>query len=129
MTLEKKIETSILDWLNLQPECFAFKINTVGVFDPRKRCFRKNTNPHLHNGTSDIVGTWQGRMLAIEVKREKSVDGPKTYPSREQKEFLTRVQNAGGIAFVARSLREVKEHLSPDIFDHQTKTPKPLTNT
>lgn len=117
MTVEKKIETSILDWLNLQPDCFAFKINTVGIFDPRKRCFRKNTNPHLHNGTSDILGAWQGRMLAIEVKREKSVYGPKTYPSKEQKEFLTNVQRAGGIAFVARSLEEVKINLRLDIFE------------
>ena len=116
MTLEKKIETSILDWLNLQPECFAFKINTGGIFDPKSRRFRKNSNPHCHNGTSDIIGSWRGKMLAIEVKREKSVYGPKTYPSREQKEFLTRIEQAGGIAFVARSLEEVKKNLSPDIF-------------
>ena len=117
MTMEKKIETSILDWLNLQPDCFAFKINTGGIFDPKSRRFRKNSNPHCHNGTSDILGAWRGRMLAIEVKREKSVYGPRTYPSKEQKEFLTNIQKAGGIAFVARSLEEVKINLRLDIFD------------
>lgn len=109
--LEKKIETSILDWLNLQPECFAFKINTVGIFDPKTRRFRKNSNPHIHNGTSDILGSWHGRMLAIEVKRDKSDYGPKTYPSQEQKLFIDRIQRTGGIAFVARSLKDVQDHL------------------
>lgn len=110
--LEKQIETSILDWLNLQPDCFAFKINSVGIFDPRTRAFRKNSNPHCHNGTSDILGAWKGRMLAIEVKRDKTELGPKTYPSKEQKLFLARIQAAGGIAFVARSLEDVTSQLA-----------------
>lgn len=106
--LEKQIETSILEWLNLQPDCFAFKINTGGIYDPRTRAFRKNSNPHCHNGTSDILGAWRGRLLAIEVKRDKSDHGPKTYPTKEQKIFLQKIQDAGGIGFVARSLKDVE---------------------
>lgn len=115
--LEKKIENRILDWLNEQPECFAFKINTVGIFDPKTRRFRKNNNKHLHNGTSDIIGVWNGRFLAIEVKREKSLYGAKTYPSKEQKAFIENVQEVNGIAFVARSLEDVRNHLKVGLFE------------
>ena len=97
-TPEKLIENSILDNLNIIPECFAFKVNTTGVYDPRKRVFRKNNNPHIHNGTSDILGTYKGRFFAIEVKAGYAK------PSDKQKLFLKRIEQNGGIAFWANSL-------------------------
>lgn len=97
-TPEKLIETSILDNLNIIPECFAFKVNTTGVYDPRKRVFRKNNNPHIHNGTSDILGTYKGRFFAIEVKAGYAK------PSDKQKLFLKRIEQNGGVALWANSL-------------------------
>lgn len=120
---EKKIETAILDWLNAQPGCFAFKVNTGGIFDPRTRRFRKNANPHCHNGTSDILGVWRGRMMAIEVKRPKTLYGPKTYPSALQKYFIERIRDSGGIGFVARSLQDVQDYFTSSLFNEDLTLP------
>lgn len=55
----------------------------------------------LH-GIADIIGIYKGRYLAIEVKRE---DGKL---SDKQWIFLQRVREVGGIAFVARSIKDVE---------------------
>jgi hypothetical protein len=52
-------------------------------------------------GISDLVGIWQGRYLAIEVKRP----GGRLRP--DQQRFIDRVRIEGGIAFVARSVDDV----------------------
>lgn len=52
-------------------------------------------------GVADILGIYQGRMLAIEVK------GPKGRVSEKQQEFIDTVNECGGIAFVARSVDDV----------------------
>ena len=52
-------------------------------------------------GIADILGCWQGRFVAIEVKRP----GGRTTP--EQERFLEAVRRHGGIAFVARSIDDV----------------------
>jgi hypothetical protein len=56
-------------------------------------------------GISDILGIYQGRFLAIEVKR------PGGRVSREQREFLNRVNAEGGLGFVAYSVDDVVERL------------------
>ena len=56
-------------------------------------------------GVADIIGCYQGRFLAIEVKRP----GRKATP--EQARFLSEVCKAEGIAFVAHSVEEVKAGL------------------
>ena len=48
-----------------------------------------------------------GRLLAVEVK------GPRGRLRPEQKVVLTRVADAGGVAFVARSLCDVVAALGP----------------
>jgi hypothetical protein len=58
-------------------------------------------------GVSDVLGVLPGgRFLAIECK------GPTGRPSPEQVEFIERVRAAGGVAFVARSLEDVKKGLA-----------------
>lgn len=58
-------------------------------------------------GVSDILGVLpDGRFLAVECK------GPKGKPSPEQVEFIENVRKMGGVAFVARSLQDVKNGLS-----------------
>jgi len=56
-------------------------------------------------GIPDIIGLWEGRMLAIEVK------APKGRVSPYQEQWIRRINQAGGIAFVARSPQDVIEKL------------------
>jgi hypothetical protein len=107
---EKPIENQILTWLRLKG-VFAWKNQSTGIFDPRKGIFRKSNNPFHINGVSDILGVWHGRPLAIEVKSETG------RVSDAQKEFITRFREAGGIAFIARSIEDVKlalDYAAPD---------------
>lgn len=101
---EKEIETSILDWINQQPKCFAFKINTIGVYDENIEAYRK-TSKFVLKGTSDIIGIWKGKPLAVEVKSKTG------RLSQEQKAFINRYIDLGGIAFKVSSLEEVVRNL------------------
>ena len=56
-------------------------------------------------GVADIIGCYKGRMIAIELK------SPTGKPTPEQERFIQNVNEAGGIAFVARSIDEVIEGL------------------
>ena len=56
-------------------------------------------------GVSDILGCYQGRMVAIEVKR------PGGKPTEDQQKFIDRVKREGGIAFCADSVEAVMEGL------------------
>lgn len=109
-TPEKDLETRILNWLNSIEGCFAIKINTTGIFDPVRKVYRKNTNPHIHNGTSDILGLYKGSFFAIEVKvgRNKASDA--------QKLFLKRILNNGGKAWITRDYEQCKR-LFVEAFD------------
>ena len=107
---EKQIENAILDFLALLPNSVFWKNNNTGVFDPIRKSFRK-TSRHHRNGCSDILGvlldgnTGIGKFVAIEVKTKTG------RVSKNQKQFLEDVRNCGGIAFVARSVDEVREIL------------------
>src|ERR1700679_1178875 len=68
MISEKAIETWLLRWVNRQPGIFAFKVNTVGIYDPVKKLYRKNWNPYIIKGTHDIIGICYGKFFSIEVK-------------------------------------------------------------
>ena len=59
-------------------------------------------------GVADIIGIYNGRPLAIEVK---TVRGKL---SEHQERFLTRWRNEGGIAIVARSVEDVEQGLKFD---------------
>lgn len=56
-------------------------------------------------GISDILGCYQGKMLCIEVKK------PGGRVSPDQEKFIARVNEEGGIAFVAWSVDDVVEKL------------------
>lgn len=111
---EKQIETDILTWLNYQPGCFAFKVNTVGVWDSAKGRYRTNNNPFVMKGCSDIIGIWKNKFLAIEVKTPQQLKQLEKKPTETwlyQKAFLGKVANNGGIALIAMSLDGVMEGL------------------
>lgn len=56
-------------------------------------------------GVSDIIGIWQGRYLAIEVKR------PGLELTKYQELFINRVNKEGGLAFMAKSVDDVIDKL------------------
>ena len=59
-------------------------------------------------GCPDVLGQLHdGQLLPVEVK------GPRGRMRLEQRVVLTRVADAGGVAFVARSLRDVVAALGP----------------
>lgn len=108
MTPEKQVENSILEYLRMR--CiFSWKNQSVGIYDPTKKLFRKNKNPFVINGTSDIIGILpNGRFLAIEVKTDNTRFSKKSYPTDSQKFFIANITANGGLAFVARSVDDVK---------------------
>ena len=102
MIKEIDIQNSILAYLNAIG-IFCWRNNSVGVYDPTKNLFRKPTGKYQINGVSDILAiSKQGRMMAIEVKSEKG------RVSDSQKEFIDNINKRGGLAFVARSIEDVK---------------------
>lgn len=55
------------------------------------------------NGTADISATIRGRSVAIEVKVGRDMQ------SEAQKEYQQRIENAGGLYFIARNFEEFYE--------------------
>ena len=121
---EQATVKAIIDYLQMRG-CLAWRMNT-GAF---KAEHAGKTRFHRFGvkGMSDIIGIvpwcmakmepvrvgherhWAdtcqiGRMLAVEVK---SATGK---PTPEQTAFLAAVVRAGGLAFIARNLDDVKEH-------------------
>ena len=105
---EKSIENSILKYLNFLPNCFAWKNNSVGIFDPIRKVYRKPKSPYLINGVSDIVGIYNGKPLFLEVKRTKAPSSV----SPDQIKFLKRTKELGAISGVVTSVDDVKLLLS-----------------
>jgi hypothetical protein len=98
---EKEIQNQILTWLWYN-RINAWQNDSVGIYDAKKRCFRKKGKFHV-NGRPDIEGVLHGsgRYFGIEVKTATGV------VSESQKEFMMRISSLGGIIFVARSLDDV----------------------
>jgi len=110
-TLEKGIENLILRFLN-KLGVFCWKNQSVGIYDPVKKTYRRNHNAHHIKGVSDILGVVEGKFLAIEVKSAKGVLSP------EQRVFIARINQEGGIAFVARSVDQVARELYKHFPNH-----------
>lgn len=102
--LEKPIQNAIIDFLR-STGIFCWQTNSTGVYDPTKKTFRKR-NPRQINGVSDILGLVGGRMIAIEVKSAKGK------LSDDQRIFIRKVLDEGGIAFVSRSVEQTADQLS-----------------
>lgn len=94
MTAESQIKKQICEWLSHQ-KCFFWVTQSVGIAG------RKNNSPFAGKGVSDILGLWNNRLLAIEVK------APGGKVSQEQIKFIELTNAHGGIAFVAYSLDDV----------------------
>lgn len=102
--LEKHIQTAILHWLYRQPQCMAWRNNNHS-WQTKHGAWVNHMGIGHRKGISDILGVWQGKPLAIEVKRP----GGRLTP--EQKAFLKEFQDKGGIAIVAFCLEDVMKAL------------------
>ena len=99
---EQQIETDILNWLNKQPNFFAFKF-------PRgqKSYSRRNTVRHSGNGVADIILNiaMGGIMLTVYIEVKK----PGGKLRKSQIEFSERIKNMGGTYLVLHSVGELEE--------------------
>jgi hypothetical protein len=96
---EKQIESAIISYLKILPNCLPMKINTVGIFDPVRNRYRRPSK-HVLRGTSDILVCYYGIFVAIEVKKKNG------RLSVYQKDFLQLVENNGGVAGVAYGIED-----------------------
>jgi len=108
---EKQIENQIISTLRILG-VYCWKNQSVGIFDPSKKIFRRSNNANHLKGVSDILGIINGKLLAIEVKSAKG------RMSIEQKAFLQNIRDQGGIAFEARSITDVAKHLQSAFPNH-----------
>jgi len=118
MTPESKVRNEICLWLKWK-RVLCFIHDSVGIFDPIRKVYRANKNPHRRKGVGDILGVLPGgRFLSIEVKAPEVKDlfgkkiQSKGYASAEQKIFIEDVNNQGGVALIAWSVRDVEEALA-----------------
>lgn len=97
---EKQIENNILTFLK-EIGIFCWKNQSVGVWSQERKQYLKPHNQHHIKGVADILGILpSGRFLAIEVK------APKGRASPEQLTFITKINEAGGLAFLSRSVEQ-----------------------
>lgn len=99
---EKEIQKSILDYLSLKG-INAWRTNSGIQFSTYKdKSYITRLAP---KGTPDIIGFLNdGRFLGIEVKK------PGGIISDEQIIFIEKINQAGGLAFVAFSIDDVIKH-------------------
>jgi penicillin-binding protein-related factor A (putative recombinase) len=98
---ESVIENEILHFLLKVRGGFFWKNTTSGFFDGKR--FRKHASPFAINGTSDILGVYDGRLVAFEVKSQK---GKLT---KDQIAFLKKIEASGGVGAVVNSVEKVRE--------------------
>lgn len=109
---EAEIQDSILEYLAMRRHfCWRQGASPVPI---RKGKELVGLRPAARKGVADILGCTtrqittntariyaRGTFFAIEVKSRTGS------PSKDQREFLEGVKNAGGIGFIARSLDDV----------------------
>jgi len=89
------ITKGIVNQLKSEGHC-ARRINTTGIWDEKKQCFRKGG---AESGTADIIACIKpkGFYMAIEVKYDKDTQ------SKAQKAFQKEVQDAGGLYLIVKT--------------------------
>lgn len=100
---EAGLRNAILDLLNLW-RIKAWIHDSVGIWSQKRGCFLKRHGKHTVLGLPDIHGIIPGgRFFAIEVKM------PGAYPRPNQRAQIAEINAAGGLVFVARSLKDVED--------------------
>ena len=102
---EQEIQNSILEWLHFVG-IFAWRNNSAGIYDQRSGAYRRKPK-YAINGVSDILGILpDGKFFAIETKANR-----RKKASYDQKQFISKINEQGGIALVAWSIEQVEERL------------------
>ncbi len=108
---EAQVKSVISEFLNHLPNCRVWN-NAVGGFETQGGGFSQTG---LGKGTSDLIGIYKGRFLAVEVKREtwKTPNkGTKAYQHfKNQKDFIDVIVRLGGYAGFAQSVEDVEKIL------------------
>lgn len=105
--LEKDIENAVLQYLAMVPGFIAWKVNTGGIYKESAGTFIKRNTGARTKGVSDIIGFYNNRFWAIEVKtpqRRKEV-------TDEQRTFLDASRLNGQVGIVITSVEEMIEVL------------------
>ena len=80
----------------------AWNNNTVGVFDPRKKFYRRNVDRNAI-GSGDIIACIHGTYIEIEIKIGNDKQG---YMQKAHEEKVVR---AGGKYFVVKTMEEYQK--------------------
>ena len=99
---ESTIQHDVLDYLNRFPGWFIWRQGGHAVYDPIRRVFRKPGKFEM-KGRSDLVGTYKGKIICLEIKT------PEGRISPDQAVFLKKIKDLGGYAWILRSLTEAVE--------------------
>lgn len=75
---------------------FAVRVNTMGVYDPSLKLFRKIAKDD--KGVSDVVACYNGRAVFVEIKIGSDKE------SKDQLRFKKNMTEAGAACFVARDM-------------------------
>jgi hypothetical protein len=103
---EKEIENAILEFLNYQVGVFAFKVNTMGVYDQRGGFYRK-LSKHVIPGTPDVIACVDGLFAGFEIKTKTGRQ------SNEQKLFQEKlISKSNGLYFIVRSVKDAEQALA-----------------
>lgn len=104
IVFESDVQKQILEYLAWK-HIFVWRQNSGATVYEDKNGNQRFVRYASINGISDIMGILpDGRLLAIEVKRV----GKK--PSDDQKKFLAAIKKNNGVAILAYSLDDVKNH-------------------
>jgi len=96
---EQQIKKSIADYLRVK-KFIVINHRNVGIY--KKDTGKYIPLPSGEKGISDILAcSPEGKFVAIEVKRPGGTVSP------DQQEFIERVNQKGGLAFVAYSIDDV----------------------
>ena len=78
-----------------------------------------------NNGTSDIIGIYKGKFLAIEIKHEgwkpPKIETKAYKHYKQQYDFIDQVNDQGGIGFFATSVDDVIKTLELNVKDYWGK--------
>lgn len=89
MTTEANIQQAIIEYLALDRKGFFWRNNTgMATYGHRKVMYGKKGSP-------DIIGTYKGKFIGIEVKKKNGKQ------SDDQKVFQEWLESAGGIYYLA----------------------------
>jgi hypothetical protein len=108
---EKDIEDYIIKWINLQYQCFAFKMDVKANYDPKIKAFRK-LSKNVPKGGSDVIVFARKYAGVLEIKTpsewRKFYSNPGPHELNQQG-FLAKVKATGNFAQCVCSVDQVIE--------------------